>query len=38
MYTTRMDQKYANDMIQYYKDWDENREVKKETLVFPHTE
>ena len=39
MYTTRMDQKYANDiMFQYYKDLDENLEVIKETLVFPHTE
>ena len=38
MYTTRMGQKYANDMIQYYKDWDENLEVIKETLIFLHTE
>ena len=39
MYTTRMDQKYTNDiMFQYYKDLEENLEVIKETLVFPHTE
>ena len=33
-----MDQKYTNDMFQYYKDLDENFEVIKETLVFLHTE
>ena len=39
MYTTRMNQKYTNDMMfQYYKDLNENLEVIKETLVFPHTE
>ena len=38
MYTTRMDQKYTNDMFQYYKDLDENLEVIKETLLFQHTE
>ena len=39
MYTTRMDQKYTNDiMFQYYKDLEENLEVIKETLAFPHTE
>ena len=39
MYTTRMDQKYTNDiMFQYYKDMDEDLEVTKETLVFQHTE
>ena len=38
MYTTRMDQKYTNYLFQYYEDLDENLEVIKETLVFPHTE
>ena len=38
MYITRMDQKYTNNMFQYYKDLDENLEVIKETLVFPQTE
>ena len=38
MYTSRMDHKYRNDiMFQYYKDSDENLEVMKETLGFPHT-
>ena len=27
MYTTRMDQKYTNNMFYYYKDLDENLEV-----------
>ena len=39
MYTTRMDQKDTNDiMFQYYKDLDENLEIIKETLIFPHRE
>ena len=36
MYTTKMDQKYTNDMFQHYKDLDENLEVIKETLVSLH--
>ena len=38
MYAMYMDQKYTNNMFQYYKDLDENLEAIKETLVFPHTE
>ena len=38
MWTTRMGQKYTNDMFQYYRNLYETLEVIKETLAFSQTE